>query len=374
LGEQVLIVLDSTVFWDDPNLKSGAWALLREFIQRSDSTVFAPEVVIDEVEAKFAKRFDEAAEEVRNAAHSLARLIDDEYKFPELDRSRELARYSGRFRSRLKQLGVGTLPYPSVSHTELVKRQASQQRPFQAKGTGYRDALIWHSLLELLKGFNTNCVLVTKNSLDFSASKESPTTIHSDLQKDVNNLGIKGMVSVSKDLDAFLDEYAKPSLKKLDDLKKELEKGKPVDLKDELKSRFKQILDEINNNATRLLKLKRYDLQRVEEPIGISSMDEKPTDLHLGDVLEFMGQDVYLEFTAEYEAELFGYLQRVDAYHIHEDSALYVTNWDWDEFDLYVPVSAYVTLQITFRAVLDLKRNKIVDFGIKEVNTEEDNF
>lgn len=368
----MFIVLDSTVFWDDPNVKSGAWALLQEFTRRGDSTVFIPAVVLDEVEAKFGKRLDETVEGVKNAGQSLARLIDDKYKIPELEKSQELARYSKRFRSRLAELRVQTLPYPSIPHTDLVKRQVNHLRPFQAKGTGYRDALIWHSLLELLKGSKEDCVLVTGNLADFAKSRESPTVIHSDLQEDLDNIGIKGKVSVSKDLNACLDEHAKPSLKKLDDLKKELENGKPIDLKRELESRFNLIFEEINNNATRLLKLRRYDLRRLEEPIGISSMDEEPTELHIDDVLEFMGQDVYLEFAGEYEAELYGYLQHVDAYSLHKDSTLYVTDWDWSDY--YVQVGANVTLRIKFRAVLDLKKNEIVDFGIKEVCTDEDSY
>ncbi len=368
----MFIVLDSTVFWDDPNVKSGAWALLREFTSRSDSTVFIPRVVVDEVEAKLGKRFDETVKEVKSAAQSLARLIDGEYRVPEPDRSKEMARYSRRLRSRLGELKVKTLAYPSISHPALVQRQVNHQRPFQAKGTGYRDALIWHSLLELLEGSEEDCVLVTNNSTDFAASKESPTVIHSDLQKDLDKSGIKGKVAISKDLDAFLDEHAKPTLKKLDDLKKDLENGKPIDLKDELKSRFKQIFEEINQDPTRLLKLRRYDFRRLEEPIGISSMDEEPIDLRIDDVLEFMNQWVYLEFTGEYDAEIFGYLQHVDAYSLERDSALYVTDWDWSDY--YVQVGANVTLRISCRAVFDLNKNKIVNFEIKEVNTDEDSF
>jgi PIN domain len=366
----MFIVLDSTVFWDDPNVKSGAWALLREFTRRSDSTVFIPQVVLDEVEANLGKRFDETMKEVKNALQSLARLIDGEYKVPEPDRSQEMARYSKRFRSRLGELKIQRLSYPSISHPELVKRQVNHQRPFQAKGTGYRDALIWHSLLELLEGSKEECVLVTKNSTDFATSKESPTIIHADLQKDLNAGGIEAKVSISKDLDAFLDERAKPSLKRLDALKKDLENGKPVDLRNELRSRLKQILEEIEQNATRLLRLRRYDFRRLEEPIGISWLDEEPTDLHIDDVLEFIDQHVYLEFTGEYEAEIFGYLPHIDAYNLRRDSALVVTDWNWNDY--YVQVSAYVTLRISFRAVLDLKKNKIIDFGVKEVNTDED--
>lgn len=299
----MLIVLDSTVFWDDPNARSGAWALLREFARRSGSRAFVPDVVVDEVEANFGKRFDEALEESKNASLSLARLIDVKPDIPDPDRSQEMERYSRRLRLALKGLRVERLGYPSIPHPDLVKRQVNHQRPFQAKGTGYRDALIWHSLLDLLKDCREDCILVTKNSTDFSASKDSPAVIHSDLQKDLDAIGIKSKVTISKDLDAFLDEHGKPTLKKLDELKNDLENRKPIDLWDELQSRFRQIHEEINRKATQLLRIRRHDFRRLEEPIGISSMDEVPIELRIDDVLELTTHRVYLEFTGEYDAE-----------------------------------------------------------------------
>ena len=101
-------------------------------------------------------------------------------------------------------------------------------------------------------------------------------------------------------------------------------------------------------------------------------MDEEPIDLRIDDVLEFMNQWVYLEFTGEYDAEIFGYLQHTDAYSLGRDSTLYVTDWDWNDY--YVEVGANVTLRIGFRAVFDPHKNEIVDFEIKEVNTDEDSF
>jgi len=366
------VLLDSTVFWDDPNLKSGAWALLKEFARRSAGTISVPQVVIDEVEAKFGRRFDESIEQVRNASHTLGRLIDGEYKPPELNKSDEIGRYSTRLASRLKALGVKILPYPATSHSDLIKRQVNHLRPFQAKGTGYRDALIWDSLAEQLKKGPANCVLVTKNSEDFSASKETPEVLHPDLQRDLDDSHSKAKVTIAKDLDAFLDMYAKPSLKRMDDFKRKLESGEPIELKEELASRFNDIFDEINQHATRLLKLRRYDFRKLEEPVGISWMDEEPSELRIEDVLEFSDDALYLEFTAEYDAEIFGYLSHLDAHSLHEESPLSVSDSNWNDY--YVQVGANVTLTISFRAVYDIKENKVVSLDIKEVSTDEDSY
>ncbi len=61
------------------------------------------------------------------------------------------------------------LPLPAVTHEAVLERALSGRRPFDQDGrTGYRDALIWHTVLELAQT-TTNVVLVS-NDGDFADS------------------------------------------------------------------------------------------------------------------------------------------------------------------------------------------------------------
>lgn len=56
------------------------------------------------------------------------------------------ATYSARLDRRLAEFGATVLPMPGVTHHQLVERQLVKRKPFGAKDTGYKDALIWHTV------------------------------------------------------------------------------------------------------------------------------------------------------------------------------------------------------------------------------------
>src|ERR1051325_7544821 len=51
-----------------------------------------------------------------------------------------------RFRKELRENDVRVLPLPELSHADLLSRDLARRKPFN-QGKGYRDALIWHSVL-----------------------------------------------------------------------------------------------------------------------------------------------------------------------------------------------------------------------------------
>jgi hypothetical protein len=66
----------------------------------------------------------------------------------------ELADAAFDYRSYLserfdEQLGITILPWPQVSHQDLVKRAVQRSRPFDERGSGYRDSLIWADVVKL---------------------------------------------------------------------------------------------------------------------------------------------------------------------------------------------------------------------------------
>ena len=65
----------------------------------------------------------------------------------------------GRFDERLD---FSVLPWPTATHDELVRRAVTRTRPFDEKGGGYRDALIWHDVLALARD-GSDVALVTSD-------------------------------------------------------------------------------------------------------------------------------------------------------------------------------------------------------------------
>jgi len=85
------------------------------------------------------------------------------YKVQEL-----VASYDAELRTRLNELGAVIISVPSVSHQVVLTRALEKRRPFDANGRdGYRDVLIWHSLLDVAELGHNGIVFVTSNTSDF---------------------------------------------------------------------------------------------------------------------------------------------------------------------------------------------------------------
>ena len=63
--------------------------------------------------------------------------------------TKEKEEYAKFFYAQIRRLNINIIPYPSTSHKDLVSRDLARKRPFQESGKGYRDALIWESLLTI---------------------------------------------------------------------------------------------------------------------------------------------------------------------------------------------------------------------------------
>jgi hypothetical protein len=65
-------------------------------------------------------------------------------------------------------LGFNVMGWPKITHQELVARAVSRTAPFDPKGGGYRDSLVWASVIELAKAGN-DIALATEDKI-FSGS------------------------------------------------------------------------------------------------------------------------------------------------------------------------------------------------------------
>jgi hypothetical protein len=138
-----------------------SWRKLERAAEDGAARLCLPAVVVDEVLAHKRNRFK-----------------------PEVARAIEAVRALAAGEPRA---GYAILPYPAVDHRTVVARALARRRPFDAKGrNGYRDALIWETVLELARGLSEGRVLLcTRNSKDFGERG-----LHADLRAEVASLAV----------------------------------------------------------------------------------------------------------------------------------------------------------------------------------------
>lgn len=96
------------------------------------------------------------------------------------------------------------LPWPEVSHVEIVRRAVSRHPPFDSKGGGYRDTLVWLRALELARAGGR--IYLARRDKAFAGEPGQLTETPQDQTRE-----LEGTIDLGADLKAWALDRA-PSL------------------------------------------------------------------------------------------------------------------------------------------------------------------
>jgi hypothetical protein len=138
----------------DFRLEGNDFRIFIEESARRGMEVYIPAIVIDEVVNQYGEQIRELCSKFSKLAPAWKRVRGDDLPSPiaEDQIGREQEAYRTFLLTKLKSFGVTILPYPNTSHERLVTRALQRRKPFRNDGAGYRDTLVWESVLPLLKG------------------------------------------------------------------------------------------------------------------------------------------------------------------------------------------------------------------------------
>jgi hypothetical protein len=102
----------------------------------------------------------------------------------------EAGQVEQQLRATLAEAGLRVEAAPEPPHEELVRRAINRTRPFDDKGSGYRDALHWHFFLHTVEQAwdAQDLVFVSGDRTAFGDGNSS--RFHPDLERDVRDIGV----------------------------------------------------------------------------------------------------------------------------------------------------------------------------------------
>ena len=154
------VILDTNVIFAEG---FGTSVLFRFFTSAASSLgheIHVPALVIDEA----ARKFEEEIAKRQSQTNSALELLET-YLRKSLDMTKVALDTQEEVRDfRVVLEGFNSvLDYPDTPHKELAKRAIHRKKPFDNKGSGYRDSLIWESVVELASAVEGQVVLLTKD-------------------------------------------------------------------------------------------------------------------------------------------------------------------------------------------------------------------
>ncbi len=201
-------MFDTGALFDDPALAGKRSQLLLKWAGADGAySLVLPEVVVRELVNDAREQFEKASGRVASARRIVERLGGSLTLAPPSSDDLTQA-FETRLRQAVEENGGTIAPLPDVPHSDLVSRSVRGRKPFSSSAIGskepsdrgYRDALIWHTVLRLVGESDEKIVLVTRNERDFGTEE----LLLPDLQAD---LADPGRVELCGSVEDFLGKH-----------------------------------------------------------------------------------------------------------------------------------------------------------------------
>ena len=202
------IVLDSDVIRGADFTSSNLFSFLEHSASLLGYQIHIPALVIDEVTAQIEEELQNAKQQGARSSRRWGRILDRPLK-SSLD-GLDPREGASLLRRKLESY-ASVLLYPGVSHQELTLRAIRRKKPFNEKGSGYRDSLIWESVMQLAPTVDGRIILLSQDS-DFT--DKDKVNLAEELKADMVERGLEeNKVVLIRSVQDFVDTYIRPQLK-----------------------------------------------------------------------------------------------------------------------------------------------------------------
>ena len=370
------LVLDTNVIHDDFMLHGPRITKLCSAAPSLGYDVLVPEVVFDEVVNQYRKKLQQSM----SGYSAVVKMIDEVKTGAKSSFEREafvkecIDDYKPVLLSRLHELGIHIIPYPSVDAKKLISKDLLLKKPFREvkeETTGLCDAMIWESIKSICVKPTAlieepQIVFLCANTKDFAISTN---TFHPDLVSELKEAGyLENCVELISDIDVFFKKRIDAELEELYGIKSALLKTGKFNRFD-LAEEASKILNE-NFMEENLLE-SDFDSGNY---VHLSGYCEDPTIRYVNEpkikeieVRRLADQTVLIEAKATVLVEMDYFVYAADYYLIDNDKQPAILDDNWNDHYYWVEGTAEVTTALTFRTTAKVGKVLSQDAEITDV-------
>lgn len=356
-GKMLFIIMDTNTFYNNWHLRGPSMFLIEQYISIGKAKLFLPKIVVQEVKNLYRREIEKAVSHV----HQINRLTSGiGLTVDPLSVSYVAAKYSAVLDSRLESLGVEIVDYSQIPHDRVVERALSRRRPFRESDKGYRDTLVWESLLQIAGELGDTLYFISENAADFADGKQKGL-LHPDLVHDLQAAGLEATaVHYYHQLKLFTDAHIEPELKPLIPVLHALRRGAYDGFS--LIEWFKQHREEIVASDSSWLDplfstpaMRDFDdpeVRYIEDPEAIEVVGVKLVD----------EETIYIDARMDTEVMVDIFVEKSRYYDIADTYRIEVMDDDWNE--QYVWAQLLVPLSISMTIIFDVQQKHVEEFEI----------
>ena len=346
-------VIDTNFVHLDFFLKGTNITTLTQTAELLNHKVCMPMVVFDEMVKQYKELADEAICTCDKLKKDFYRLGERDVTMPIEEIKKGVEQYSNLLMKICEDLGILLLQYPTIAHQDVVKRNLNRRKPFREFEhgmTGYRDTLIWESVLELCGHLNhyNKVVLLTSNSQDFGSKQKG--LLSKDLIEDLVQCGWdKDRVRLVSSFHTFINDEIIPASQKIETIILKTWKAGEIDIMD-------VVGEHVNGKElTCLLAGDEYNgiggfTPPFYETTEVMCINHS-CNYSMYDIRKLPKGDVMVSVEVDINVTIDCFIYKADLPLIDQEELPYIFDRDWNEH--YVAASDEADLTVRYMLLLD---------------------
>lgn len=205
----MILVVDANAVIPNAELQGSTWRDITTAINDGALTVVIPKIVAAEITGRVRKnrRDQKPKSDVHRAPEDVQQAVQNA-----LD---EIERWADRYDATiyLEAAGAVIRDTPKVDHDDLAQRAIDRVKPFNDQGGGYRDALHWHTVLEIAREDPTADIVFV--SEDRAYQNSGRDDLHPQLRVEAEAILATGTIRLCTTLKEFVppQKYASEEMR-----------------------------------------------------------------------------------------------------------------------------------------------------------------
>lgn len=193
------VLLDTNIYLTDLLLVKPEFEALANYLKKTNSKIAVPMVVDGEVKKNIKQIAYQDARSLKGLNHVKAGLIQ---KIPTTDSL--IDELTGKYEAYIEPRHF-IISHGDLDLNAIIDKSLNETAPFKSQGRGFRDAVIWESLISYLKKEKTESIVafITNNTSDFGDNE-----LKRELKEELERLGLADRVIYFNDLHTFLSEFS----------------------------------------------------------------------------------------------------------------------------------------------------------------------
>ncbi len=142
------IIIDTNIIRKDLKLKSNKFDIIRDYLQKTNSSFILPRIVLLEIEGIYKRLLNEKVNSLKGSAAKINEITfkTQDLYIPDVNLEEEVKTYTDFLKEELRLSNDRIIEIDNEHLPEIISRCIDRIKPAKEDGKQFRDVVLWLSL------------------------------------------------------------------------------------------------------------------------------------------------------------------------------------------------------------------------------------